>query len=224
MRVNAIIFDVYGTLFDVSAVATALRAVSEHGDELSRLWRAKQLEYSFVRTLLGNYVDFDHITEQSLNYVLELHSIAADEAQRTSLLGAWRRLPLFSDVRPVLERFHGAGIPLIILSNGAQQALAELLDQAGVAHLFSAVLSSEDVGVYKPHPAIYAHAASQVAAPTGDTLFVSANGFDIAGARRFGFTVARIDRTGAPLDRLGAEPHLTVADFGELAVRVFEGS
>jgi 2-haloacid dehalogenase len=217
MRVRGVIFDVYGTLFDIAAVATALSRVTDRPEELSRLWRAKQLEYSFVRTLLGDYVNFELVTEHALDYTLEAHDIALDHAQRRRLLRAWRELPLFPDVRPALELFHDAGIPLVILSNGAGRALVALVEQAKIAQLFATVLSSETVTVYKPDPAIYQLAANQFKSPAEELMFVSANGFDIAGARRFGFTVVRVDRSGAPLDRLGTEPHYTVSDFNGLA-------
>jgi 2-haloacid dehalogenase len=155
-----------------------------------------------------------------LDYVVALHAIDVSAAGRADLLGAWRRLPLYADVLQALERLHAAGLPLLILSNGARGELAMLLESAGVTHLFDAVLSSEDAGVYKPHPTIYQLVTDHTGLPAVDMLFVSANGFDIAGARRFGFTVARANRTGEPLDRLGEEPHLTVADFSELAAHL----
>lgn len=220
MRVRAVVFDVYGTLFDVSDVATALATLTEQSDELSRLWRAKQLEYSFVRTLLNDYVPFDRISEQALGYALALHGLEASAAQRADLLHAWQRLPLYPNVLAALGALRAAGIPLLILSNGARRDLAALLETAGCAGYFSAVLSSEDAGVYKPHPAIYQLVLDRLGAPAADLLFVSSNGFDIAGARRFGFTVARVNRTGQPLDLLGAEPHLTVADLLEVAAFV----
>jgi 2-haloacid dehalogenase len=215
-----VVFDVYGTLFDLAPLVDAVAPLTGQPDAFAQLWRTKQLEYSFVRAALGHYVDFDQITGDALDYGLATHRLEIAQAERDAVLSAWRGLPLFPEVPAALAVFQDAGLPLTILSNGTLSSLETLLEQAGVRHSFTAVMSSEQVRTFKPDPKIYQWAMGYFDVTPDRLLFVSSNGFDIAGAKHAGFSVARVNRDGRPLDRLGFEPDLTVPDLDQLATMV----
>jgi 2-haloacid dehalogenase len=132
----------------------------------------------------------------------------------------WLELPVFQDVVPALDRLRAAETRMLILSNGTREMLLPLLERHGLSATFGAVLTSEAVQTFKPDPSIYAQVPERLHARINETLFVTANGFDVAGAKAAGFTVCRVDRVGLPLDPLGFEPDIQVADLGELADRL----
>lgn len=214
---NGIVFDAYGTLFDVSTIEFACREVTEDPAGLAQLWRAKQIEYAILRTAIDRYADWGQITSDALDYATTAQRLDIAPHQRRDLMRAWLELPAFPDVAPALARLHDAGIRMAILSNGTRRMLAPLVERNGLGAYFLDILSSEHVQVFKPDPAIYALAPDRFHARNYELLFVSANGFDIAGSKAFGFTVCRVDRAGMPPDVLGYEPDVTVHDLGELA-------
>lgn len=213
----AMVFDAYGTLFDLGALELVCAEVAPDPGELSWLWRTKQLEYAVLRTVLDRYSDWGQITSDALDYATTFYGLAVDPAERGRLMRAWLELPAFADVPPALERLHGSGERLAVLSNATRHMLDPLISRNGLTHIFNAVLTSEQVQVFKPDRHLYSMAADRFWARPNEVLFVTTNGFDVAGAKAAGLTVCWVDRHGLPLDPLGFEPDMRVHDLGELA-------
>jgi 2-haloacid dehalogenase len=213
-----VVFDAYGTLLDVDGAARA--AASEPGGEhlgrvwapLSRDWRRKQLEYTWLRTLMGTHADFDAVTADALDWAMEAHGLA-DMALRDRLLALYRVLPAYPEVPGVLDALTRAGIGRAILSNGSPGMLEAALEAAGLTRAFDAVLSVEAVGRYKPAREVYDLVGAGTGAAPGEVLFVSANGWDAAGAAVYGFRALWVNRAGAPVERLPARPTHVSADL-----------
>ncbi len=205
---RACVFDAYGTLFDVHAAVGRHRAeLGDQADAVSALWREKQLDYSWLRTLMGRHVDFWQVTGDALDHALARHGIA-NPALRARLMAAYRTLAAYPEVPGVLARLRAAGFKLAILSNGAPAMLADALASAGLAALLDAVYSVEAVGRYKPDPAVYQLAVAGLGVAAGEIAFLSANCWDAHGAAAFGCRAIWINRSGLPDDGLpGALSH-----------------
>lgn len=206
-EVAALVFDAYGTLFDVHSVsARAETLFPGHGAALSTAWRAKQLEYTWLRTLMGGYEDFDRVTRASLDWALEALGLDADEAARRALIAEYRRLAAFPEVPAVLETL-ARSRPLAILSNGHPDMLEAVVAHNGLRERFrGGVLSVHPARRFKPDPAVYRIAEEALGVPRPLVGFVSSNGWDAAGAKAFGFRAFWVNRTGAPVERLGVRP------------------
>jgi 2-haloacid dehalogenase len=215
MRVQALLFDAYGTLFDVHSVVEAGRALTADPQALSTLWRAKQLEYTWLRSLMGRYEDFWAVTEAALVFACRRLGIAAGPAERARLMDAYLRLEPFPEVRAVLERLRG--LPCAILSNGAPRMLEAAVAHAGLDAALAAVISVDAVRTFKPAPQVYALGPARLGLPKEAIGFVSSNCWDVAGAKAFGFPVAWVNRLRAPLEELGVQPDLEVPDLTALA-------
>ena len=215
MEVQGLLFDAYGTLFDVHSVVEAGRAVTSHPQALSALWRQKQLEYTWLRSLMGRYEDFWAVTESALIFACRHLGLPASAADRRRLMEAYLTLRAFPEVGEALRRL--GDLPCAILSNGAPRMLEAVVDHNGLGPHFRAVVSVDEVRTFKPHPAVYALGAARLGLPRDAIGFVSSNGWDVAGAKAFGFSVAWVNRQGAALDELGVTPDLEVRDLGELA-------
>lgn len=195
-------FDAYGTVFDVtSAAARCQEVLGERAEALSALWRTKQLQYTWLRSLMGVHADFWQVTGDALDAALEALDIA-DPALRVRLMECYLTLDAYGDVAPAIERLKRAGLRTVILSNGSPTMLASAVDTAALGRHFDAVLSIEEVGVYKPHRAVYQLASDRVGAAPATIAFVSANGWDAHGAAVFGFRSLWLNRTGQPAERL----------------------
>ncbi len=213
---RAAVFDAYGTLFDVaSAAAEAKDVLGPRWQPLADLWRSKQLQYTWVRGLAGRHADFRQVTDDALDFALESLGVT-DGALRARLLTLYETLAAYPDARPALEALRRAGLPCAILSNGSPPMLAAATRSAGLAGLLDAILSVEEVRVYKPHPSVYQLAVDRLGVRPEELLFVSANGWDAWGAKAFGLTVAWCNRTGQPPERLGPAPDFTVRSLAEL--------
>lgn len=212
-----VVFDAYGTLFDVRGVEEACARVTDQASEFARVWRAKQLEYAFLRTIMDRYADWGQLTSDALHYTASRLRVQLDPVSRRVLMGAWLQLPTFPDVPAALTRLTDADLRLLILSNGTRQMLMPLLDHNGLTDRFVSVLTSEAVQAFKPEPSIYGQVTDRIHARINEILFVTANSFDVAGSKSVGFTVCRIDRDGDPLDPLGYEPDIFARDLGDLA-------
>jgi 2-haloacid dehalogenase len=213
---SAVVFDAYGTLFDVTAVAEACADVTPDAAAFAALWRQKQLEYTWLRNSMGRHADFETVTADALDHVAERLSVRLDAPVRQPLLDSWLQVPPFADVAAALDRL-GSVATLAILSNGTPQMLAAALDCAGLGERFAAVLSVESVGVYKPDPRVYALAPEALRVEGSRLLFVSANGWDVAGASAARLPAVYLSRAGLPEERLGASPVATVRGLRELA-------
>ena len=212
--IRGYVFDAYGTLFDVHSVVEAGRAITSDPAALSATWRQKQLEYTWLTTLMGRYVDFWAITESALRYAVRRLDLAAADADLRRLMDAYLALACFPEVTPALERLEGR--PRAILSNGAPRMLAAAVASSGLGRLLHHVISVDAVKRYKPSPEVYALGPTTLGISAGDLLFVSSNAWDVAGAKAFGYRVAWCNRTQAPPEELGLRPDVVVGRLDEL--------
>jgi len=212
--IHGYVFDAYGTLFDVHSVIEAGRAITADPAALSLLWRQKQLEYTWLRSLMGRYEDFWAVTEAALRFSVRRLGLAADDAQLARLMDAYLSLACFPEVEAALERL--AGRPRGILSNGSPRMLAAAVASSGLGRHLQHVLSVDAVKTFKPAPAVYALGPQAFGRPAADLLFVSSNAWDVAGAKSFGYQVAWCNRTGAPAEELGVKPDLVITRLDEL--------
>ncbi|HEV7256828.1 MAG TPA: haloacid dehalogenase type II [Bosea sp. (in: a-proteobacteria)] len=193
MAIKAVVFDAYGTLFDVQSVGAVTEiAFPGHGEVITQIWRLKQLEYSWLRALMGAYEDFSTVTRESLAYTLETLGLLATPQRIAEIASAYDALALYPEARRALEQL--GHLRLAIFSNGSAAMLERLVAQAGIESLIETVISVDEIGVYKPDPRGYRHVETRLGLGRDDILFVSSNGFDIAGAKAHGFEVARIAR------------------------------
>lgn len=198
MTLPLYVFDAYGTLFDVhSAVARHRDALGPQAARLSELWRTKQLEYTWVRSLAGRYENFETLTAASLDVAAALCG-GIPPALRDALLAAYRSLEAFADVAPTLDALKARGAKTAILSNGTPAWLKAAIESAGLAGRFDAVLSVDPLRLYKTAPEAYALVERQFGIAPAETSFQSSNRWDIAGAAAFGFRCVWINRTGQP--------------------------
>jgi len=202
MPIRAIVFDAYGTLYDVQSVAAATeRAYPGRGGLITQIWRLKQLEYSWLRALMGRYEDFWTVTAQSLDYTLACLGLPRDAAAFDGIMDAYRHLELYPDASAVLSglsRYKRA-----ILSNGSPEMLEALVANSGIAPLLDATISVDTGKTYKPAAAVYDLIRATLGVALSDVLFVSSNGWDVCGAKNAGLTVAWIERVDA--DALASE-------------------
>lgn len=216
MRHAAYIFDAYGTLFDVhAAVRRHADAIGPQGQALSELWRAKQLEYSWVRTLMDAYRDFWQLTEQALDFALARFP-AVDPAIRPKLLDAYWHLDCYPEVPAVMKALKQEGARLAILSNGSPEMLAAAARSAAIEPLLDAVFSVDEVKRFKTDPSVYEMATSAWRLYPSKVSFQSSNRWDIAGAAHFGFHTVWINRTGQPDEYRDAPPNVVLPSLSGL--------
>ena len=217
--ISALVFDAYGTLFDVhSVVRLAETLFPGKGAALSTAWRGKQLEYTWLRSLMQRYEDFNRVTAASLAWAMESIGIAPEENADASrrLTEEYRRLATFPEVPAALEAL-SRRCALAILSNGHPEMLEAVVDHNGLRERFrGGVLSVHGAKVFKPAPDVYAIAEEALGLPRTIMGFVSSNGWDAAGAKTFGFRVFWINRAGAPVERLGVRPDAIIRSLAEL--------
>jgi len=218
MPITTCIFDAYGTLFDVTAAARA--AASEPGNErvrdiwpkLAADWRAKQLQYSWLRAITHDHCDFWQVTQDGLDWALEAAKLT-DPALRERLLALYWELAAFPEVPDMLATLQAAGKATAILSNGSPAMLSGAVRSAGLEALLDDTLSVESVGIFKPDARVYDLVARRFHCQRDEVLFVSSNGWDAAAAAGYGFTTAWVNRAGDPPDRLPATPHHILSDL-----------
>ena len=213
-RPKAFVFDAYGTLFDVHSVIEAGHALTGDPQALSALWRQKQLEYTWLRALMGRYEDFWAVTESALRFALMRLRIPAGDDAIGRLMQAYLSLATFPEVTSALAAM--ADTPLGILSNGSPGMLAAAVRSSGLDGRFAHVLSVDAVRSYKPSPAVYELGTRAFGLPAADILFVSSNGWDVAGAKAFGYRTCWCNRLGAPMEEVGVTPDLEVTRLDEI--------
>jgi len=216
--IRACVFDAYGTLFDVHAPMRRLAAeIGEKADEISRLWRQKQLEYTWLRSLMGVHADFWHVTGEALDYALAQYGVD-EPGLKDEIMALYLKLDAYPEVVEALEAVKAKGKLTAILSNGSPSMLESAVWHAGVEKLLNMVLSVEDVGIYKPSRRVYRHAMQKLQIHEAPAVcFVSANTWDAQGAAQFGFQSVRVDRFGLKDDRIPGRPAAYVKDLSELA-------
>jgi 2-haloacid dehalogenase len=218
MPIRACVFDAYGTLFDVSAAARI--ASAEPGREalaavwpkLAADWRSKQLQYTWLRSVMGVHADFWQVTQDGLDWAMEAAGLA-DAGLRARLLALYRELQAYPEVPGMLAALKAAGRRVAILSNGSPAMLEAAVASAGIGASVDAVLSVEEVGVFKPDAWVYDLVGQHLGVERAEVLFVSSNGWDAAGAAHYGFRTVWVNRAGEPADRLPARPAHVMADL-----------
>jgi 2-haloacid dehalogenase len=212
------VFDAYGTLFDVnSAVARWRDAVGAQADRLAEIWRAKQLEYTWVRSLMGDHRDFQAITRDALRFAAQRIGGLPAPTQ-AGLLDAYRELDAFADVRPKLLALKAAGLQIAILSNGTRTMLETACAAAGLTPLIDAILSVDEVGVFKTDPRVYAMVGARFDCARREVSFQSSNRWDVAGASRHGFRSVWINRSSQPEEYDDLPPAMTIRSLADLPV------
>ncbi|MGF1628176.1 MAG: haloacid dehalogenase type II [Kiloniellaceae bacterium] len=201
-QVKACVFDAYGTLFDVhSAVRRGGQALGDKSGAVSELWRQKQLEYTWLRSLMGIHADFWQVTSDSLAFALSASSVE-DAALHESLMDLYLSLDAYKEVDATLRSLKTAGLATAILSNGSPRMLEAAVRSARLQDHLDALLSVEDVGIYKPDPRVYQLAVERLGVSRDDICFLSSNCWDAKGAAHFGFKVAWINRFHRQPDRV----------------------
>jgi 2-haloacid dehalogenase len=214
-KITALVFDAYGTLFDVHSVVSLLEELFPgRGQEVSRVWRTKQLEYTWLFSLMGRYEDFWQVTAMGLSFACRALHLDCSPARQVDLMNAYLRLEAFPEVPTALAALKG--YPLAILSNGSPRMLAGVVETTGLTETFTQVLSVDAVKIYKPSPRVYALASQGLGLEPGAIGFVSANSWDIQGAGAFGFRTVWLNRTDQPGDEFGFPPNITVRQLTNL--------
>ena len=207
MTVKAIIFDAYGTLFDVYSIsALAHRLFPGKGNALAELWRDKQIQYSQLRTLCSTYKPFWEITQDALVFACRKLGLELDLEAQNTMMGQYAKLQAFPENLAALRQLKDAGMKMAILSNGNPEMLAAAVQNAGMEGLFSHVLSADAVRKFKTAPEAYQLGTDMLGMAARDILFVSSNGWDALGATWYGFTTLWVNRAGAPMEQLGVQP------------------
>ena len=213
---QAFVFDAYGTLFDVHSVAVVCDELFPgQGRELSQLWRSKQLEYTWLRSLMGRYEDFELVTRAALTYACRSLGLRLQEVATQQLMVEYRRLALYPEILQALRALRGRR--LAILSNGSPGMLQALVENAGLTEFFEQVLSVDQIKIFKPHPSVYQLAVDRLGVSKESIAFISSNYWDVTGAASFGFKSFWINRSGAQADELGLRPAGVFGGLDELS-------
>ncbi|NNE89460.1 MAG: haloacid dehalogenase type II [Silicimonas sp.] len=221
MSVKVCVFDAYGTLFDVNSAAR--RSAEQPGrqdlaavwEKLATDWRAKQLQYTWLRAVTGDHTSFWEVTENGLDWAMEASGLE-DAELREELLALYWELAAYKEVPRMLAELKAAGFKTAILSNGSPDMLEGAIDFSGIGEWLDATLSVEDVGVFKPARAVYDMVGIKFGTAPDEVLFMSSNGWDAASAASYGFTTVWVNRAGDPMDRLPGKPHHVLNDLSTL--------
>jgi 2-haloacid dehalogenase len=220
-RIKAVLFDAYGTLFDVYSVALAAeQCFPGHGQALSKLWRDRQIDYTRLVSMSGTYQPFWALTRAALQFAAAQLGLDLSDAAEAQLMNQYRHLSAFPENRDVLQALKARGIPAGVLSNGDPDMLGVAVRSAGLSDLLNPVLSVHGTRRYKTDPAAYALGTAALDLPARDILFVSSNGWDAIGATWFGYTTLWVNRAAQPLERLGVQPTRIGASLHEVLTMV----
>jgi 2-haloacid dehalogenase len=215
MKPRAVVFDAYGTLFDVHSVVTSETNIIGDLRALSILWRRRQLEYTWLRSLMERYEDFWNVTEAALRSAVKQLHIYADEAQLNRLMEAYLFPSAFHDVRLALELLKD--LPIVILSNGSMKMLESAVRHNVLGSFFAEIISVDRVRTYKPSPRVYSLGTQSLGLPASEILFVSSNSWDGSGAKAYGYKVCWCNRSNEEIMFLEGSPDLTVTRLDEIA-------
>jgi 2-haloacid dehalogenase len=215
--IQACVFDAYGTLFNVSAPVEKLAGtIGEKAPDVAKLWRQKQLEYTWLRSLMGTHADFWHVTRDALDYVLEVYAIT-EPGLADELMTLYLKLDAYEEVASALQAIRAKGKRCAILSNGSPSMLESAVRHAGLEKIFEHVLSVEDVGIYKPSRRVYRLAMQRMHIQDAPSIcFVSANSWDAQAAAQFGYQVVKVARVPGFDDRIPGKPAAVIADLSKL--------
>lgn len=215
-NIKACVFDAYGTLFDVhSAVGKYNERLGDVSDQVSSIWRSKQLEYTWLRSLMKKHADFWQVTQDALDYALDVFNIT-DKQLRSDLIHAYLELACYPEVSDTLVKLKESGRQLAILSNGSPAMLEAVVKSNGLENLIQAILSVEMVGIFKPDPTVYQLAVDRLGVTAAEIVFMSSNAWDAVGATAFGLRVAWINRFAQRPERLPFLPDIEIKTLAEL--------
>lgn len=215
--IKAIVFDLYGTLYDVHSVVQRCDAAYPGlGVDISTVWRQKQLEYTWLRSMMGQYISFEQATYDALVYTCNHLKLDLDETTSTVLCNAYLNLSPYPEVPAALQRLKDMGRPLAILSNGSVFSIDSVVKSSGLQEYFTQLLSVERIGVFKPDLRVYTLACEALGLAPHEILFVSSNAWDASGARHFGFDVCWVNRRDNTFDELGTAPSYVVRGLDEV--------
>lgn len=215
-NIKACVFDAYGTLFDIHApVGRVAASLGENARPISDLWRQKQLQYTWLHSLMGQHADFHSITRDALDYAFAAHDVE-NETLKARLMDLYMTLDAYEDAAAALDNICQKGLATAILSNGTPAMLAAACDSAGLASQLDELISIEDIAIYKPSPAVYQLAPDRLKVEPQEICFVSANAWDVSGAASFGFQCVWINRFDMEAERLPGTPKAEIASLAEL--------
>jgi 2-haloacid dehalogenase len=214
--IKACVFDAYGTLFDVhSAVGKHRDRLGNRADQVSALWRTKQLEYTWLRSLMGRHADFWQVTREALEFAFEMHGLTDSELS-ADLMDAYLQLTCYPEVPRALSELQKRGFEIAILSNGTPAMLEAAVKNSHLEEMIPLIFSVEAAGIFKPDPRVYQIAVDGLSVKPEEIVFQSSNAWDAAGAAAFGFKVAWVNRFGQSPERLPGKPHIEIKDLSEL--------
>lgn len=215
--IKACVFDAYGTMFDVhSPIGKVASTLGDKAQPVSTMWRDKQLQYTWLRSLMRDYQPFTRVTSDALDYALEANGIDDPDLHR-KLLDAYFTLDAYDDVAPCLDALQMKGFKTAILSNGSMDMLDAAVNSAGLGDKLDAVLSVESVGVNKPDPRVYQLTLDHFKIAADEVCFISNNAWDSHAGAHFGYQVARLNRYGALPEKLSGTPKMMMQDLTGLA-------
>ncbi len=215
-NIKACVFDAYGTLFDVhSAVGKYSERLGDISDQVSNIWRTKQLEYTWLRSLMKTHADFWQVTGDALDYALDVFNIS-DKQLRNDLINAYLELECYPEVPDTLVKLKDSGQQIAILSNGSPAMLEAVVKSSGLQDVVRIILSVEMVGIFKPDPSVYQLAVDRIGVTAEEIVFMSSNAWDAVGATAFGLRVAWINRFAQRPERLPFQPDVEIKTLHQL--------
>jgi 2-haloacid dehalogenase len=216
-QIKGVVFDLYGTLYDVHSVASLCsQFFPGRGLEISLLWRQKQLEYTWLRSLMGQYVSFEQATEDALVFVSQQLKLDLPADTRAALCNEYLNIKPYPEVPGALDTLRSLGVPLAILSNGSVHSIRSVVGNSGLEQRFDHLISVEEVRVFKPHKLVYELGEKKLGAHRSEIMFISSNAWDASGARHFGYRVCWVNRAGNTFEQLGQTPDHVIRSLAEL--------
>lgn len=216
-KVTTVTFDSYSTLVDVDAAEKALAARVDDPEPVSKLWRARSLEYTFVGNHIDVYQPFYEVNRDALQYALDVHDVDITEDERDEILAVYHELDVFDDVRDGIERLRDGGYDCYVVSNGNPEMLDSMVEHAAIGDLLEDTISADEVETFKPDAELYRHAAARTGTSIDEIAHVTAGWFDVMGAQHAGMQGVWVDRKGTPYEPFDGDPELTIETFYELA-------
>lgn len=220
-NIKALVFDLYGTLYNVhSVVAECEQRFAGQGEAISVMWRQKQVEYTWLRGLSGDYKNFEEATADALRYTANHLGLELDEEGGAALCKAYLKLDAYPEVPTALAQL--SALPLAILSNGSPNSIRKVVENSGLSAMFDQLISVDSVRTFKPHPSVYQLAEDRMGLAKEEILFVSCNPWDASGAKYFGYPVCWIKRNSVAFEELGQTPDMVASDLQDLADQLSE--
>ncbi len=219
MKYNSIVFDAYGTLFDINAAARKSALLSSNSllrsnwEDLAETWRRKQIEYTWLQNILNSHTDFLDITKISLDFALEEMALNQEPKLRETLLDLYWTSEAYPEVVQVLKELKDLDVKLSVLSNGTPEMLLAACASTGIEKLLDFVVSVEEIGIFKPDARVYELVNTKMEYKISEVLFVSSNGWDIVGANKFGFSTAWVNRNKKPVERMRGKPNYELSNL-----------